>query len=97
MISTLASVTVKVTPTASLPGSNAIGSILNGLDFIVILAAVAGLLLSAIFVAVGKHGGNGQMLDRGKIGLIIAVVAAVIATAAPAIINWATGVGQTVH
>ena len=88
---------VTVTPNTSLPGSNAIMNLIGGLDYFVIALAVLGALLSAGAMAIGNHSSNGRLADRGKTGLITAIVVAVIAGSIAAIINFAVATGGKIH
>ncbi len=89
--------TVTVSPNTSLPGSTTIMSLIGGLDYFVIALAVLGALLSAGAMAIGNHSSNGRLADRGKTGLITAIVVAVIAGSIAAIINFAVATGGKIH
>jgi hypothetical protein len=72
-------------------------SLIDGLAYLVIGLAVLGLLVSAGALAFGTHSSNGRLADRGKTGLLISVVAAIVAGAAAAIINFAVSTGGKIH
>jgi len=97
MIKFLASTNITVSPSPTLPGTNTLMSLINGLDYLVIGLAVLGVLLSAGALAVGNHSNNGRLADRGKTGLITSIAAALVAGAVAAIINFAVSTGGKIH
>lgn len=83
-----------ITPNpAGLPGGAALERLLSGLMFWTLLAAVAGLLVSAIVWALSSHAGNYQHAASGKRGVLVAAAVALLAGGAVAIINFFSGIG----
>ena len=80
-----------------LPGSTALQSLISGLAFWALLAALGGLLISAAVWALSSHSGNYHHSALGLRGTVISAVAAFIVGAAPAIINFFENLGTTVH
>lgn len=79
-----------------LPGSTALESLISGLAFWALLAALAGLLVSAALWALSSHSGNYHHTSMGRRGTLISAVAAFLVGAAPAIIAFFENLGQTV-
>lgn len=79
-----------------LPGSTALESLISGLAFWALLAALAGLLVSAAIWALSSHSGNYHHTSMGRRGTLISAVAAFLVGAAPAIIAFFENLGQTV-
>ena len=80
-----------------LPGSSALQSLISGIAFWALLAALGGLLISAAVWALSSHSGNYHHSAVGRRGTIVSAVAAFIVGAAPAIINFFENLGTTVH
>ena len=79
-----------------LPGSTALESLISGLAFWALLAALAGLLVSAAVWALSSHSGNYHHTSMGRRGTLISAAAAFLVGAAPAIIAFFENLGQTV-
>lgn len=79
-----------------LPGSTALESLISDLAFWALLAALAGLLVSAAVWALSSHSGNYHHTSMGRRGTLISAVAAFLVGAAPAIIAFFENLGQTV-
>jgi hypothetical protein len=80
-----------------LPGSNALEKLVNGLFFWTLLACLAGLLVSVVVWALASRGHNPHHAHNGKLGALLSAAGALVAGAAPAIINFFFGAGQSVH
>ena len=80
-----------------LPGSAALQSLISGIAFWALLAALGGLLISAAVWALSSHSGNYQHSALGRRGTVVSAVAAFRVGAAPAIINFFENLGTTVH
>lgn len=89
--------TVNVTPNTSLPGTHALTSLVGGLLTIAMVVAVLGVILSAISMAVGHHSGNSRLGERGRTGLLVSFIAAIVLGGADALVNFALGVGGRIH
>ena len=71
-----------------LPGSEVLQSLINGLGFWALLAALAGVLIGAAVWAVASHTNNHQWSASGKRGTLAAGIAALLIGAAPALVNF---------
>ncbi|WP_370617681.1 DUF6112 family protein [Mumia qirimensis] len=88
---------VNVTPNPNeLPGGNVIQQILDGLGGWALWGALGALLISTIVWAGGSFAGNFHAASKGKIGVVISLVAALLAGAAPALINFFSNLGEQV-
>jgi len=71
---------VNITPNSNgLPGVSQLENLVGTLVVVAVIAAVAGVLISAMTWAIGNHGSNPQIVSRGKSGVLVAGVAAVLA------------------
>jgi hypothetical protein len=85
---------VNVTPnTTGLPGIGELQNIVGALLTLGLIAALAGLALSAIVWAVGNHSSNPVLAGRGKTGVLVAFVAAALVGGAVVLINFFAGAG----
>lgn len=80
-----------------LPGGEQLQQLLNGLAGWTLLAALAGLLISAIMWALGSFGGNYRTVSHGKVGVLVCAAAALIAGGAAPIINFFADLGSHIH
>jgi hypothetical protein len=80
-----------------LPGSRALQSLVGGVAFWALLAALAGLIVSSAVWALSSHAGNYHHAGMGKRGTLIAALAALLIGAAPAIIAFFEDLGRTVR
>src|SRR5438093_11729588 len=79
-----------------LPGTAALETLIAGVAFWALLAALGGLLISAAVWALSSHSGNYHHAAVGRRGTIISAVAAFLVGAAPAIVAFFENLGQTV-
>lgn len=79
-----------------LPGSQALQSLVGGLAFWALLAALAGLIISSAVWALSSHAGNYHHAGMGKRGTLISAGAALLIGAAPAVIAFFEDLGNTV-
>ena len=77
-----------------LPGLSQLQTIVGSLITVAVIAAVAGVLISAVMWAVGNHSANPQIAGRGKSGVMVAAAAAILAGGALAIVNFFFGIGS---
>lgn len=85
---------INVTPnTTGLPGISELQNIVGALLTLGLIAALAGLALSAIVWAVGNHSTNPVLAGRGKTGVLVAFVAAALIGGAVVLINFFAGAG----
>ena len=79
-----------------LPGSEALQSLVGGIAFWALLAALAGLIIAAAVWALSSHAGNYHHAGVGKRGTLISAGAALLIGAAPAVIAFFEDLGNTV-
>jgi len=88
---------VDVTPNPNdLPGGNVIQQLLDGLAGWALFGSLAALLVSAIVWALGANGGNYHAANKGKTGVLVSAVTALLVGAAPALINFFNDLGTKV-
>ena len=93
----LASV-VTITPNASgLPGSSTLISMLGGLQFDGVLAAIAGVIIGAAVWALSAHANNYQGASRGRSAVIASGVAALLIGFGPGLVQALFSLGQATH
>jgi Family of unknown function (DUF6112) len=80
-----------------LPGTEALQSLISGVAFWALLAALAGLLVSAAVWALASHSGNYHHASVGRRGTLISALAAFLIGAAPAIVEFFESLGRTVN
>lgn len=91
------SLNVHVNPDPSkLPGGDVIQQLMNGLAGWALFGSLAALLISAIVWALGANSGNYHAAGRGKTGVLVSGVTALLVGAAPALINFFNQLGQKV-
>src|SRR3989442_883157 len=76
-----------------LPGVKAAEKMVGALLTFGVIAAIAGLAISAIVWAVGGHSSNPQMTHRGKTGVLVALIAAVLIGGADSLVQFFTNAG----
>lgn len=89
-------VNVHPNPT-NLPGGPQLQQLLNGLAGWALMAALAGLLISAMIWALGSHSDNYRAVSRGKAGALVCAAAALIAGGAAPIINFFADLGSQIR
>lgn len=88
-------VTLNPNPTG-LPGSHVLQSLVNGLAFWALLAALGGMVIGCIVWATGSHSSNHHWAGRGRLGTLACAAAALLIGAAPALINFFADAGSKV-
>jgi len=71
-----------------LPGIASLESIVGALLTFGLIAAVAGIAISAIAWAIGSHSGNPQVAGKGKSGVLVALAAAFLIGGATFLVNF---------
>ena len=94
-LAVLAAVSAKPDP-GGLPGSHQASQLINGLFFYTLLACLAGLLISVIVWVFASRSQNYHHAANGRTGTIIAAVGALVAGAAPALVNFFQQLGGQV-
>lgn len=88
---------VRVNPDPTgLPGSDVLESLINGLAFWMLLAALAGVLIGAGVWALASHGNNHHWSSRGRAGALVSAAAALVIGAAGPIVNFFVSAGGRV-
>lgn len=77
-----------------LSGIAELREIAGALLMFVLVVAVLMLIVSAICWAIGAANGNYQTAARGRTGVIVALITAVLAGAGAAWLNWLITIGQ---
>jgi NhaP-type Na+/H+ or K+/H+ antiporter len=96
VITVLAEVSAKPDP-QGLPGSSVAEQLVNGLFFYTLLGCLAGLLISILVWVFASRAQNYHHATAGRQGTIIAFLGALIAGAAPALINFFQSLGSQVE
>jgi hypothetical protein len=81
--------------TTGLPGLSTLNSIVGALLTVGLIACVAGLVLAAIVWAVGHHAANPTIAGRGKTGVLVALVAAILIGGANVLVDFFVTTGHT--
>lgn len=79
-----------------LPGIDQLRTIVGAAMTIGLILAVLALIISAIVWALGANSSNPHLAGRGKLGVLVAVGAAIICGASVALVNFFWNVGQAV-
>ena len=92
----IALLAVNISPnTSGLPGISELEKIVGGLLTIGLVAAIAGVVVSAIVWALGHHSGNPNHASKGKTGVLASFVAALLIGGADVLINFFVAAGHT--
>lgn len=83
--------------TTGLPGLDAIEEIVGALLTFGLVAAVAGIAISAIAWAVGSHSSNPHVAGRGKTGVLVSLASAMLIGAANTLVTFFQHAGSAVH
>lgn len=79
-----------------LPGLPQLKTIVGAVMTFGLALSVLALLIAAVVWGFGANSANPHLASRGKLGVLIAIGAALICGAAVALVNFAWGVGQAV-
>lgn len=79
-----------------LPGIQQLRSIVGAAMTIGLILAVLALILSAIVWAMGANSSNPHLAGRGKVGVLVALGAAIVCGASVTLVNFFWNVGQQV-
>ena len=82
---------------SSLPGATQLQTLIDGLGFWALLAALAGMLIGAVLWAVGHHSSNYQQAYSGRKGVVVSGAAAMVIGAAPALVRFFFNLGNQVR
>jgi hypothetical protein len=90
--------TIDVQPnTTGLPGLAALESIVGALLTFGLVAAVAGVAISASAWAIGVHSSNPHVAGKGKSGVLVAGGAALLIGAANTIVTFFNNAGASIR
>lgn len=93
----LVSLDISIKPNSDgLPGIAQLKSIVGASMTIGLILAVLALILSAIVWAMGANSSNPHLAGRGKLGVLVAIGAAIICGASVTLVNFFWNVGQSV-
>lgn len=89
---------VNISPNDSgLPGTSEAEKIVGALLTFGLIAAVAGVAISAIVWSVGSHSTNPHWAGRGKTGVLVSCAAAFLVGGADIWINFFSSAGSALH
>jgi hypothetical protein len=88
---------ISVDPNSNLPGTPQLTQLVGGLMTWVLLACVAAVLLGAAAWGFGSRTGHYASAQQGRMMCLGGAVGALVAGASVALVNFAFGVGGTVH
>ena len=77
-----------------LPGISTLSNMVGALLTVGLIACVAGLVLAAIVWAIGSHSSNPHLAGRGKSGVLVAFVAAVLIGGANVLVDFFVTTGK---
>ena len=88
---------IDISPNSSgLPGIAELREIVGATMTIGLILAVLALIISAVVWALGSNTSNPHLAGRGKLGVLVALGAAIVTGASVALINFFWNVGQSV-
>lgn len=89
---------INISPnTHGLPGLAALEAMVGALLTFGLVAAVAGVAISAIAWAVGSHSSNPHVAGRGKTGVMVAGAAAMLIGAANTLVTFFSNAGASIR
>ncbi|HEY0225696.1 MAG TPA: DUF6112 family protein [Mycobacterium sp.] len=87
---------INVTPNTDLPGIEVLRSIVGSVMTVGLILSVLALIVAAIVWAIGSTSSSPHLASRGKTGVLVACIAALVTGASVALVNFAWGLGQSV-
>lgn len=89
---------ISITPNANgLPGIEQLRSIVGAVMTVGLILAVLALIIAAIVWAFGSNASNPHLAGRGKMGVVVALAAAIVCGGSVALVNFFWNVGQQVR
>jgi hypothetical protein len=89
---------INISPNSNgLPGINQLRNIVGASMSVGLVLAVLALIIAAIVWALGANSSNPHLAGRGKLGVLVALGAAVICGASVTLVNFFWNVGQQVN
>jgi len=88
---------INISPNSNgLPGIQQLKSIVGASMTVGLILAVLALIISAIVWALGANSSNPHLAGRGKLGVLVALGAAIVCGASVTLVNFFYNVGQQV-
>ena len=88
---------ININPNSNgLPGISQLKSIVGATMTVGLILAVLALIVSAVVWALGANSSNPHLAGRGKLGVLVALGAAVVCGASVTLVNFFWNVGQSV-
>ena len=88
---------IKINPNSDgLPGIAQLRSIVGASMTVGLILAILALIISAVVWALGANSSNPHLAGRGKLGVLVALGAAIVTGASVALVNFFWNVGQAV-
>jgi Flp pilus assembly pilin Flp len=81
----------------SLPGSNILQNLGDGLQAWGVIVGIIAVVVSALLWALGAGSDNAQQASRGKRGVLFSLVAVALIGAAPVLVQWAFDLGKSAN
>ena len=79
-----------------LPGIGQLRTIVGASMTVGLILAVLALIIAAVVWALGSNSSNPHLAGRGKLGVLVALAAAIVTGASVALVNFFWNVGQSV-
>ena len=93
----LAASGVNVTPNSTaIPGLSTLSTLVGSLMAFGLVLSLAGFVGCAIVMAIGHHGGNPQWSSRGKTGLLVCLLAALLIGGSDLLVNTFYNLGSSI-
>jgi hypothetical protein len=88
---------IRITPNSNgLPGIEQLRSIVGAVMTVGLILAVLALIVAALVWAFGSNSSNPHLASRGKMGVVVALAAAIVCGGSVALVNFFWNVGQQV-
>ena len=88
---------INISPNSNgLPGIGQLRTIVGASMTVGLILAVLTLIMSAVVWALGSNSSNPHLAGRGKLGVLVALGAAIVTGASVALVNFFWNVGQAV-
>ena len=88
---------INITPNSNgLPGIEQLRSIVGAVMTVGLILAVLALIVAALVWAFGSNSSNPHLAGRGKMGVVVALTAAIVCGGSVALVNFFWNVGQQV-
>lgn len=89
---------VNISPnTTGLPGISSLKTIVGALLTVGLIAALAGIVISALIWSIGHHSHNPAVAARAKTGVIVSIVAAILIGGANELVNFFVQAGSAIR